>query len=119
MGKSLTELNKVLKEIDAELLPDSPTHKLRIKIKSESSNREYIVSKRDSANLSQWECSCPGWTRHFPRKNCKHLNAMVPALEEIQQLLFSKPKQIENKKTKKVIKAKATKVTKSTAKKRK
>lgn len=118
MGKSLTELNKVLQEIDAELLPDSPTHKLRIKIKSETSNREYVVSKRDTY-ISQWECSCPGWTRHYPRKNCKHLNVMVPALEEIQQLRFSKPKQIGRKKTKKVVKAKETRVPKSTAKKRK
>src|ERR1017187_8117740 len=111
------EINKVLKEFDAELLPDTETHILRISVKSESSNRKYIVSKRDSSG--NFECSCPGWTMHSPRRNCKHLNAMVPALEEVQKLLLSSPKKIEYKTatTKKKVVKKAVKVTNSVAKK--
>jgi hypothetical protein len=27
-------------------------------------------------DLIKGECSCPGWTMHFPRRPCKHLRQM-------------------------------------------
>jgi hypothetical protein len=37
-------------------------------IKSESSNREYVVSLSDE---NTWGCSCPAWK--FRRQECKHI----------------------------------------------
>lgn len=39
--------------------------------------KPYKVSERaDSA----WECSCPAWTRHTPRRECKHILKVKGAL---------------------------------------
>ena len=27
-----------------------------------------------------WQCSCPAWTMHTPRKDCKHINAIRSGL---------------------------------------
>ena len=40
-------------------------------VPSESGNGEYIVSKDKDGNYA---CSCIGWTRHFPRRDCKHID---------------------------------------------
>lgn len=74
----------VLKRIGAKLLPDSKTHRTRIEIRSESSNRLYVVSRRNDSK--EWECSCPGWTRHSPRRPCKHLRTMAPVLDQIAEI---------------------------------
>lgn len=45
---------------------------------SHSSDREYTVSKADDGVT--WGCSCPHWTRNYPRPTCKHIrevHAMV------------------------------------------
>lgn len=61
-------------------LEDNNTHENRMEVRSESSNRVYIVS-RSKAN-GEWQCSCPGWVMKRPGKErtCKHLQAMLPAL---------------------------------------
>ena len=94
--KSLTKVNNFLQNLGAELLPDSETHDLRIQIKSASSNRKYIVSKRKT-KIKQWECSCPGWVMHYPRKPCKHLKEMIPILEQVQKILSPAKKAIKEK----------------------
>jgi hypothetical protein len=43
----------------------------RLEIKSESSNRLYIVSQH--ARKRYWGCSCPGWRAH---RQCKHLEQL-------------------------------------------
>jgi hypothetical protein len=43
----------------------------RIEIKSESSNRIYVVSQH--AIKRYWACSCPGWKAH---RKCKHLERL-------------------------------------------
>jgi len=102
MKKDLVKANELLKDLGAELLPDSKTHKLRVEIKSSSSNKKYIVSRRDT-EVKQWECECLGWRMHTPRKPCKHLKAMIPVLEQIQKLLYSSPeKKAIAQKTKKL-----------------
>ena len=43
-------------------------------IPSESSDREYIIALDKDGNYA---CSCPAWTRHFPRRNCKHITMVL------------------------------------------
>jgi hypothetical protein len=43
----------------------------RIEIKSETSNRVYVVAQH--AQKRYWGCSCPGWRRH---RRCKHLERL-------------------------------------------
>jgi len=38
-------------------------------VKSSNGKIDYVISVRDD----QWQCSCVGWTRHVPRKDCKHI----------------------------------------------
>lgn len=40
------------------------------KVPSESCCREYIVSEMADGS---WQCGCTGWTRHIPRRDCKHI----------------------------------------------
>jgi hypothetical protein len=81
MGKELS-IKRILNEVSAKLLPDTATHKHRIEIRSETSNKIYIVSKRNT-NVKQWECSCKGWIFH---RHCKHINAMSGVLKQIEKL---------------------------------
>ena len=67
-----------LKAMGVERLPDSKTHRFRMNIRSESSNRLYVVSQRISNGSMQWECACMGW---ITRRKCKHLTTMTPMLE--------------------------------------
>jgi hypothetical protein len=50
----------------------------RIEIKSETSNRVYVVAQHPEKR--HWACSCPGWRRH---RHCKHLERLgLPSGEE-------------------------------------
>jgi hypothetical protein len=60
------------------LLPDQGRWINRFEIKSESSNRVYVVSQ--DKNHRYWGCSCPGW---ITRRYCKHLRALgIPTNEK-------------------------------------
>jgi hypothetical protein len=61
-------------------LEDNKTHTNRFEIKSESSDRVYIVAQKKGA--TEWQCSCPGWIFH---RNCKHLKALAPILKEVEE----------------------------------
>lgn len=37
---------------------------------TDPAKKPYKVSERIGGG---WECSCPAWTRHTPRKDCKHI----------------------------------------------
>jgi hypothetical protein len=37
---------------------------------TDPSKKPYKVSERYNGT---WECSCPAWTRHMPRADCKHI----------------------------------------------
>lgn len=56
-----------------EVLPDGPRYKFRFKIRSESSDKLYLVSYDDAPGAKYWVCSCMGCIRHG---NCKHLDSM-------------------------------------------
>ena len=51
--------------------PDNSQWEHRFKIRSESSNRVYIVAQNKRGRW--WACSCPGWKS---RRYCKHLRAL-------------------------------------------
>lgn len=69
----------------AERLPDNDQWTNRFEIKSESSNRVYIIAQHKSKG--HWGCSCPGWRT---RRKCKHLTALgLPALEVPHQVTIA------------------------------
>jgi len=49
-------------------LPDNDQWECRFEIRSESSNRVYIVSRNKKSK--KWGCSCPGY---LTKRKCKHL----------------------------------------------
>lgn len=44
---------------------------------TDPAKKPYKVSERQD---SGWECSCPAWTRHTPRKDCKHILKVKDAM---------------------------------------
>lgn len=57
------------------ILPDNRQYTNRFEIRSESSDRVYIVAQ--NINGRWWSCSCMGW---ISRRKCKHLEAIgLPA----------------------------------------
>ncbi len=59
MRHSHRQMHKPLKWVD------------RWYVKSHSSDREYTVSLANDGET--WGCSCPHWTRNYPRPTCKHI----------------------------------------------
>lgn len=41
-------------------------------VKSSSGASNYIISVEGR----EWQCSCLGWTRHVPRRDCKHIRGV-------------------------------------------
>lgn len=83
----MTELQKYIAgNTDLEILPDNAQWTNRFEIKSESSNRIYVVAQRKSNN--EWGCSCPGFknARNGVRK-CKHLDTLRPMLEKAEKTI--------------------------------
>jgi len=66
-----------VRALGATPLEDTKTHEYRMEIRSSSSTRNYIVSRR-KGEYQRWECSCMGWIRH---RTCKHLTNMMPSLD--------------------------------------
>ena len=52
-------------------LPDNAQYINRFEIRSETSDRIYIVAQHKTGRW--WSCSCPGWIRN---RHCKHLRAL-------------------------------------------
>ncbi len=76
----MTELQKSLEESGLDILPDNKGWTNRFHIKSESSNRLYVIAQRQGE--STFACSCPGW---ITRRKCKYLNAIMPLIEQAQR----------------------------------
>jgi len=81
MSKALVK--KLASDMGLKVLPDLPQWEFRLEIKSESSDRLYVVAR--STETGEWGCSCPGWAfkRGNKPRSCKHLKNMMPALELI------------------------------------
>lgn len=77
MGNKALEKLKRSGEIET-LLPDNDRYTNRFEIKSESSNRIYIVAQ--NKKTGDWSCSCPSW---ITRRYCKHLTSLTPLLSEV------------------------------------
>lgn len=59
------------------VLPDNSQYQFRFEIRSETSNRVYVIAQHKVGRW--WSCSCPGWIRH---RKCKHLSAVgLPAAQ--------------------------------------
>lgn len=75
----------VIRAIEDAGLPDNDQWTNRLEIRSESSNRVYIIAQNKRKRF--WACSCPGWKAH---RNCKHLQTLgLPCFErphEIQRI---------------------------------
>ncbi len=42
--------------------------------------KPYVVSRRTKAAgipVDSWSCSCPNWTKHSPRTECKHILSVI------------------------------------------
>jgi hypothetical protein len=64
--------------IPGDHLPDNDQWTNRFEIRSETSNRVYVVSQNIKKRF--WACSCPSWRT---RRYCKHLEAIgLPVLEK-------------------------------------
>jgi uncharacterized Zn finger protein len=71
-------LSLVLRARNENSLPDNSQWTNRFQVKSESSNRLYVIAQHKVKRF--WGCSCPGWKIH---RKCKHLAAlMLPAYEK-------------------------------------
>jgi uncharacterized Zn finger protein len=82
----MTELQRYFaSNTDLEILPDNAQWKNRFEIKSETSNRIYVVAQRKSDN--SFGCSCPGWKRH---RNCKHLKTIAPLIQAAEESIKQK-----------------------------
>ena len=46
----------------------------KYQVPSNSSDNIYTVGISDEGT---WACSCIGWTRHMPRKNCVHIKSVL------------------------------------------
>lgn len=69
------ELAKIASQNGWSVLPDTDQYQHRVQIAGSSGNL-YTVAFRKATQ--QWCCECLGWRRH---RHCKHLDAMIPALE--------------------------------------
>ena len=59
-------------------LPDNDQWQYRFEIRSQTSDRVYIVAQ--NKKKKHWSCGCPGWKRH---RTCKHLqNIGLPTHEK-------------------------------------
>lgn len=59
-------------------LPDNDQWQHRFEIRSESSNRIYVIAQNKKKEF--WGCSCPGWKAH---RKCKHLQTLGLPIHEI------------------------------------
>jgi hypothetical protein len=67
----------VIRVPQSAMLPDNGQWTNRFEVKSESSNRVYVIAQNKTKR--HWGCACPGWCN---RRKCKHLAALgLPAFQ--------------------------------------
>lgn len=68
------DATNMTKEIQ-EIYPSASTNQKRRWIVPGSKDMKYtvVVLKASEDPSRLWQCSCPAWTRHTPRKDCKHI----------------------------------------------
>jgi len=66
-------------------LPDNDQWQNRFEVRSETSNRIYVIAQNKTKRF--WGCSCMGWKRF---RTCKHLAAVgVPNYERPFEVLVN------------------------------
>ena len=66
-------------------LPDTDQWINRFNVRSERSNRLYVIAQNRLKR--HWGCSCPGWRIH---RTCKHLKTLaLPSYERAHEVLVS------------------------------
>jgi hypothetical protein len=79
----MTNTLPVLRIPRGSKLPDNAQWTNRFEIRSETSNRVYVVSQHKTKR--HWGCSCPRWRT---TRTCKHLRALaLPAHEQPHEVL--------------------------------
>ena len=74
----------VLRVDSSVVLPDNNQWRFRIEIKSETSNRIYVVAQNIAKK--HWGCSCLAW---ITRRSCKHLTTLgLPGNEKPYEVKF-------------------------------
>lgn len=70
---------------EEDKLPDNDQWTNRFYIKSETSNRVYVVAQNKKKR--HWACSCPAWRRY---RHCKHLaSLLLPASEKPHEITLA------------------------------
>lgn len=70
----------------AVTLPDNDQWQFRFEIRSETSDRIYVISQNKKGRY--WGCSCPAWRT---RRYCKHLAAVgLPSHQQPYEVNFIK-----------------------------
>lgn len=85
----LYALEVVSRDLSLNVLPETAQHANRMEIPSESkANTMYICSQRKSDG--KWMCSCPDWIYRKQKTGgkCKHLMAILSALESTEKELI-------------------------------
>ncbi len=72
VGCSTTMATNLARVLEQKQLPDNNQWTNRFEVRSETSNRVYIIAQNKSGRW--WGCSCPGWIRY---KRCKHLTQLA------------------------------------------
>jgi hypothetical protein len=78
---------QILAQSGLSILPDNDRYTNRVEIRSETSNRLYVIAKNKKTSV--WSCSCPGWIIH---RKCKHLSALSSVLKQIDAKEVNHPK---------------------------
>jgi hypothetical protein len=69
---------KIAEQIGGTLLDDNAQWTNRFQIKSQSSDRLYIIAQPREGSV--WGCSCPGWRHH---RRCKHVTDVLRRLTDL------------------------------------
>jgi predicted nucleic acid-binding Zn finger protein len=87
MENSQSAVQVYMKNQGLDILPDNNQYKNRFNIKSESSNRLYVIAQRISDGAMT--CSCPGWIRArngHENRTCKHIRTLAPLLNAMKEI---------------------------------
>jgi hypothetical protein len=88
----MPQLAKFIPPPGTRPLPDGPLWCNRFEVKSESSDRIYVIAQNKSTEL--WGCSCPGYRTRRSCKHLQHLRLPMPAklLGSAQDRMSAAPK---------------------------
>lgn len=69
----MSNLPSIIKSQAVQTFPNTERYKARFVVRSESSNKNYMISYDSAPNAGYWTCSCRGNISHG---QCKHLTSI-------------------------------------------